>query len=208
MAKKSIKSRKIGRGQLPVKRSINLVGANKKQIDPKLALPGIVIILIFAFLIGKFAVADRLVDMYREQMKASELQAQIDEGYRKIASFGELAEQYSHYTYSGMTEDELDRRDRVEVIDMIRRVVVPRTRLNAWTISDNILDLTVTGSSLQEINLMAERLSDEEIVDFCTVATASTNDNNYYYGPELGEDSSVTARITVYLNGQEEEAVF
>ncbi len=60
MAKKS-KAKKPSRGHLPVKRTINLIGINEKPIDIKLAIPGIILILIAAFLIGKFAVADRLI---------------------------------------------------------------------------------------------------------------------------------------------------
>ena len=208
MAKKT-KKNKISRGHLPVKRTINLIGVNEKPIDVKIAAPAIILILIAAFLIGKFAVADRLAAMSREQNKVAQLQSQIDAGYAKIDSFGELADQYAHYTYSGLTEEEVNRCDRVEVIDMIRRVVAPKTKLDAWAINGNTLQLTVTGNTLQEINMMAASLENEDIVDFCTVATAATNDNYYNYNVrEVEEGSLVTARVTVYLNGPEEEAAF
>ena len=208
MAKNS-KAKKPSRGHLPVKRTINLIGVNEKPIDIKLAIPGIILILIAAFLIGKFAVADRLIAVNREQAKVYDLQRQIDEGYKKIDSYGELTDKYAHYTYSGMTEEEVTRADRVEVIDMIRRVVAPKVQLDAWVISENTLQLTVTGKSLQEINLVAQSIEDEDIVDFCTVTTAATNEQNYYTVPELTEEEQrVTARVTVYLNESEEEAVF
>ncbi len=208
MAKKS-KAKKPSRGHLPVKRTINLIGINEKPIDIKLAIPGIILILIAAFLIGKFAVADRLIAVSREQAKVYDLQRQIDEGYKKIDSYGELTDKYAHYTYSGMTEEEVTRADRVEVIDMIRRVVAPKVQLDAWVINENTLQLTVTGKSLQEINLVAQSIEDEDIVDFCTVTTAATNEQNYYTVPELTEEEQrVTARVTVYLNESEEEAVF
>lgn len=208
MAKKS-KAKKPSRGHLPVKRTINLIGINDKPIDLRIAIPGIILILIAAFLIGKFAVADRLIAVSREQSKVRALQTQIDEGYKKIDSYGELTDKYAHYTYSGMTEEEVTRADRVEVIDMIRRVVAPKVQLDAWVINENTLQLTVTGKSLQEINLVAQSIEDEDIVDFCTVTTAATNENNYYATPELTEEEQrVTARVTVYLNESEEEAVF
>ena len=208
MAKKS-KAKKPSRGHLPVKRTINLIGVNEKPIDLRIAIPGIILILIAAFLIGKFAVADRLIAVSREQGKVYDLQRQIDEGYKKIDSYGELTDKYAHYTYSGMTEEEVTRADRVEVIDMIRRVVAPKVQLDAWVINENTLQLTVTGKSLQEINLVAQSIEDEDIVDFCTVTTAATNEQNYYTVPELTEEEQrVTARVTVYLNESEEEAVF
>jgi len=209
MAKKS-KTKKLSRGHLPVKRSINLVGVNDKPIDVKIAIPGIILILIAAALIGKFAVADRIAAMNREQQKVAVLQSQISQGYAKIESYGDLNEQYAHYTYSGFTEEEVNRADRVDVISMIRRSVAPKTTVEAWSITENTLLLTVSGTSLQEINLMAQDLEKEDIVDFCTVATASTNDRYYngYYNVEPEEGGRVTARVTVYLNGPEEEAAF
>ena len=207
MAKTS-KKRKLSRGHLPVKRTINLVGLNEKPIDLKIAIPGIILILVAAFLLGKFGVADRLAEVSREQRKVAQLQSQIDAGYKRIDEFGELAEQYAHYTYSGMTDEEVNRTDRVEVIDMIRRVVAPKLTLDGWNIDENTLILTVTGATLQDINLVAQSLEKEDIVDFCTVTTATTNDN-YYNGYTLIEsEKDVTARVTVYLNGPEEEAGF
>ena len=208
MAKKS-KAKKPSRGHLPVKRTINLIGTNDKPIDLRIAIPGIILILIAAFLIGKFAVADRLIAVSREQAKVYALQRQIDEGYKKIDSYGELTDKYAHYTYSGMTEEEVTRADRVEVIDMIRRVVAPKVQLDAWVIDENTLQLTVTGESLQQINLVAQSIEDEDIVDFCTVTTAATNDNKKYQVHEqTDEEQTVTARVTVDLNDSEEEAVF
>ena len=51
------------RGRIPVKRTINLVPVNEDKISLKLAIPGILLILVLAGLFSKFLVIDRLTAM-------------------------------------------------------------------------------------------------------------------------------------------------
>ena len=64
--------------RLPTKRSLNLAGGYAKPINWKRAAPALAAVLVAAVLFGKFAVADRLTEMYRETGSAAALQAQLD----------------------------------------------------------------------------------------------------------------------------------
>ena len=190
----------ISAGRLPDKRSINLAVIGKNNINLVIAVPAIIAIVLVAFVFGKFAVADRLLAATRAEQEVNAIQAQIDEGYDKISGYGDITEIYSHYTYSGMTEEELNRADRVKVMDMLSRVVLPRATISTWTVTSNTLVLTMTGSTLQEINQISQDLMAEPNVDYCTVNTATT-------GPQSSISDIVDAKITVYLVKVSDEEV-
>ena len=194
------KVQKLSYKSLPKKRSINLAAVGENKIKISRLVIGVIVVLIAAGLIGKFAVYDRYAKLYEKQSEVAVLQQQVDYGYQRIASFGDLSDEYAHYTYAGMTAEELDLADRVDILAMIQEDVLSELYLNSWSISGNRLELNVSGSTLQQINLIAKSLQENEtMVDYTTVNTASTNNSSSSRG-------DVTATITVFLNGPREEA--
>jgi ribosome-binding ATPase YchF (GTP1/OBG family) len=156
------------------------------------------LILVVAAAFSKFLVIDRLAEVDAARAEVNRLQMKIDQGYEELAGFDDLADLYAHYTYSGFTQEELNRSDRVEVLRLIRSVVLPRTEVSSWTLSGNTLTINLNGETLQDINLLVQQLEAEDIVDFCTVNTANTKDNARLVLTEnLGP---VKARVMAYLN--------
>ena len=191
---------KLGLRQYPVKRSINLMAVGKKPINYSLVIPSLILLIALIVLFSKFLVIDRLAEVAAAQKQVSEYQARLDADYREIAGFEDLNEVYAHYTYSGFTQEELARPSRVAVLDMIRKVVLPKAQLSSWALSGDELTLVLTGNNLQEINMLAQAIQDDDLVNYCTVSTASTNDSRY----SEYETETVSARILVYLNPQAE----
>ena len=193
---------------LPTKRTINLVGVNEKPIDLKLAAPAIVLIILASLVLSKFTVVDRLSAMSRASRDAASVRSQLDNAYQELDSYGDLTEEYAHYTYAYMTAEELSRVDRTQVIDLIQRVVMPWVELGAWSVKGNELVLNVTGATLQDINLVTQRLYQEENVDFCSVSTAVMNEPGRQSARTLNSgmsgDTPVTAQVIVYLKAAEE----
>ncbi len=218
---KPVKSAAKGRIKLPVKHSINLAGAGEKPLNMKIGVPAIILILIAAVALGKFGVADRFAALSKANGEVSDLKFRLSETYAKIDQYSELEEKYAHYTYTGMTEEELSRVDRTETVKMIERVVLPSSSLAGWSITGNQLTITASAKTLQEINVIAQRLEEEEIVSYCQVTTAATDPKYEYYnsgngrstssdngeGSEEDEDAlhGVTAQITAFLILPEEE---
>ncbi len=191
---------KLGLRQYPVKRSINLAAVGKKPVNISLLIPALILLVLLLLLFAKFFVLDRLAEVEAAQNVVNDYKARLDADYREIAGFEDLNEVYAHYTYSGFTQEELARPSRVDVLDMIRKVVLPRAQLSSWTLSGDQLTLVLTGNSLQEINMLAQAIQDDELVNYCTVSTANTNDVRY----AEAENETVSARILVYLNPQAE----
>ena len=200
--KKSEKKAGGKRGKLPVKRSINLAMTDEKPVNWKVGIPAFILILVAAFAFGKFAVADRLLEVNRAEAEVAALRTELNAAYDRLNSFGELTEIYAHYTYSGMTQDEISRADRASAIALIRRVILPRGQVSNWTLSGNVLTLNFVCDDLRVVNRTVRDIESDPHVNFCTVNTAATNDNyNNIYA-----DGGLNARIMVYLNPAEEVA--
>ena len=189
---------------MPQKRSINLALVGVERIDPKLALAGSLIVLILAAMFSKFLVADRLAAMNRESAQVAALRTQLSQEYDKVASFGSIADEYAHYTYSGMTEEELSLVDRADVIRMIKEGTENNREVESWSLRGNVVTLTVSGRDLQEINQLARRLEQFDLVNTCTVTAASKEEIQAKgsSGPEDGS-SVVRANIIVFLQSEE-----
>ena len=171
----SKKSRKI-RGKLPVKKSINLALVGQKKTRVSTAILAIILILLVAAAFSKYFVMDRLAEVEREQRKVRDLRNELSAANAKLDSFGELNETYAHYTFSDMTAEEMRRVARSDVVELIERVVLPAAKLNSWDIKQNQLTINVTLDTLQDTNMLAQLLNEEEMVEFATVKNAVTNE--------------------------------
>ena len=195
------------KGSLPVKRIINLAEVDKKTIDLRIAIPAILLILVAAFLFGKFAVADRLIAVSRAEGEVAAARRELDAAYRRLDSFGELSDLYAHYTYSGMNDEEIHRTDRAEILNLLRNVVLPDVEVSAWNVKGNTLNITMTAGTLEEINHTVQKVNGNELVDFCTVSNAKTNENKRTVTrgnrEETVIETSVTAQVVAYLNPDE-----
>lgn len=186
--------------RLPGKRTINLAGAGKKKLDLRIAIPAIILIVAIAVLVSKFAVIDRFNELTAAENEVSAIRRQLDDGYKKIDSYGDLVELYAHYTYSDMTQEELARADRVVAMDMLSRLVMPELEIKSWDIKDNVMTVNVLGESLQQVNLISQRLMEESNVDYCTVSTAVTE-----FKTDDDFSDWVNVQLTVYLLSTSEE---
>ena len=172
------KTRKPARGHMPVKRSINLATVGEKPINPVTAVPAVVIVVILAVLLSKFAVTDRFAKVAAMQREVSQVQKQVDEVTAALDEFGELTERYAHYTYTGFTADELTRTDRIKIMDLVERKIMPSMVGASWSVSGNQMVINIQDLTLEDINQMVQDLEAEELVDYCTVTTARKSSNS------------------------------
>ena len=185
----------LGRTAKAPKKQINLALAGQKKKHYWVAVPAIGGIVVVAGVIGKVAVADRLVQMSEAQSAVSQMQQQVDDITAYIDSFGDLQETYAHYTYQGLTGDELSFLNRPEVLKLMTDIIFPKVMVSSWSVSGNQLSLPVTGENLSDINSLVQELEQEPIVDYCNVMTAVTDGNTE---TEATADK-VTGQIVIYL---------
>lgn len=189
----------LGRTAHAPKKQINLALAGQKKKHYFVAIPAIGAIIVAAGVIGKVAVADRLVKMSEAQSAASELQKQVDDITAYIDSFGDLQETYAHYTYQGLNADELSYLNRPEVLQLMKNVIFPKVTVSSWSVSGNQLTLPVTGENLSDINSLVQELEQVPIVDYCNVMTAVTDSNSTDENGNPVSSDTVTGQIIVYL---------
>ena len=191
----------LGRTACAAKKQINLALAGQKKKHYFVAIPAIGAIVAAAGFLGKVAVADRLVEMSVQQSLASDLQKQVDDVTDYIAGFGDLQQTYAHYTYQGLSVDELSYINRPKVLKLMKEVIFPKVTVSSWSLSGNQLTLPVTGENLSDINALVQQLEDEKLVDYCNVMTAVTDGNQE---TERAADK-VTGQIVVYLADSTED---
>ena len=209
----------LKRSKLPAKRSINLAEVGIEKMNTKAAVPGVILVLALAVAFGKFGVADRLTAMSLAQSEAADAQARLSAAYNELQQYDDIDNVYAHYTFSGMTDEELIRVPRDQVIGLIERIIMPESMTSSWVVNENILTLTVTGETLQDINLLVGQLEGDPLVSYCTVTTATMDEKRYTDGyirnifgeiiavEEADPTPEVRANIVIFLqNPTEEEA--
>lgn len=194
------KNANAARGHMPVKRSINFANVGEKRMSTATAVVSIVLVVIVAALISKFAVIDRFAEVSRIQRENRNIQAEIDADKAEIERQKPMQIEYAHYTYDDMTNDERNNADRAAVMDLIRLKVSSVTPVNAWSISGNRLMMSITGYSLESVNNMVLRLQEDPLVDYCTVATASQTTLS---SSDIQTEEYVVANVEVYLKNAE-----
>ena len=196
------------RGKMPSKRSINLAPVGVKRIDPKRVAAWLFFVLVIAGLFGKFLVMDRLGEVIRANAELVRVREQLLEEYGRIGSYSGLEDEYAHYTYSGMTETELSLVDRSAVIRLVKERTENSKEVESWSLRGNLLTLTVSAGDLSEINEIARRLEESEMVNTCTVTAAAKEDpqkTGNWGGSDTAGENIVRANIIVYLQIETEE---
>ena len=198
------KAKKRSRVRVPVKRSINLATVGEKKQHWLAAIPAIALIVAAAAVFSKYLVMDRLQLLSDAQSEVRTVQQQLDSTRSRIESFGELNDVYAHYTYSGMTQEELNRVDRVAALELLERVVLPRTAVESWTLSGNTLTLSISGSTLEDINETVQLLLAEDIVAYSYITGAQTV-GEVTSSDDVRNEETVRANLVIELENPPEE---
>ena len=208
---KNTKGKILKKVSYPTKDKINFADVGVAPMKIEVLVPAIVLIIVCACLLSKFFVVDRLVAYNKLASEVSSLENRLDEANTKIESYGELEEEYSHYTYSGMTTEEMILQNRVDIVNLINKYILDKAEVGSWTISGNEVSIPITGVTFHEIGNIVAEIEEDSMVDHCEVIAASTNDNGIVYNSATSDISALsgtdgaTAQVTIYLKDVETE---
>jgi hypothetical protein len=194
--KKGKKEKKIKKGAIPTKNFINIQVNKKKKFSLKKNLPVIILIAILFIVFCKFMVIDRLTATVTESAHVAELQQELTQTNSKIKTLSKLDDEYAHYTTSGMTEEELERVDRVKAMRLIQDAFMHGNVSKSWNLTGNIMTLQVTGSSLKGLSQLASELESRPIVERCVTSSADKNSEE--------NNGKVEVTFTIYLQQPKE----
>ena len=186
-----------GKGRTPTKREINLAGVTEKGMDIKTAAAAIVLIIVAATIFSIFGVGGRFAKLAAAEREAADAQRQLDQAYETLAGYEMTQEEYAHYTFENMTEEELSQVEREDVLRLLDAKVIGRCEVEYWSVSDNVLQLRIVGSTLEQVNRILQDLISDDLVSYGTVSMAQKEDRE-----ETGSNTNVTADIEILLNGR------
>lgn len=192
-------------GTYPTKDKINFAEIGVTPMKPEILIPGMILVVLFAILISKFFVVDRLVAYNKLNSEVSALQVQLDEANETIESYRDVEEKYAHYTYSEMHGDELALQNRMDVVGLINKYILGRAQVGSWTITGNEVNIPITGVTFTEIGQIVAQIEEDDMVDHCEVIAASTNDEGIVYNSASSDISALTGtsgatgQVTIYL---------
>ncbi len=201
LTKKQNSKSHLSKGKLPTKRYINLAEIEVNTLDKKTAIAAIIVIIAGAVIFSIYGVAARFAKLYDEQAQTNKVQQELNEAYDTLAQYDMTEEEYAHYTFAGMTDEELSQVEREEVLELLDETVIGKCKVEYWTVSENVLELRIVDSTLKAINEITRGIDAHELVSYTTVSTAQKED---------GSDSSekgVTADVVVHLNGRTHSSI-
>ncbi len=182
-----------------LKTTINFVGIEEKETNWLLAIPGIIVILIVSVMISKFGVIDRYAKLSAAQAEAAAMEGRVKEGMEKIASAGDLTDQFYHYTWTGMTDEEIMRESRVKIANLISFINGQGLSVKSYALTGPQLSVIVRGSSLDQISQVLALVRKEKIVETCSVSMAQMNTD------EQSASTGVDAQLNIFIRALSSE---
>ena len=181
----------IGKTKYPEKTSLNLVEKAKTQSKPGVQILLFVIFLVLLAIFVKFMVVDKLVEAYEAETVYMTMQNQIAQLQEANQDYEKVREEYSHYGNGYLNDAERAERDRMEMMKIIDKHVVRRSKVETIEIAENAASLTINEIGLKTVAAMVAALEDEDVVSYVTVSTAGTNKDS---------NQVVQAVMTIFFN--------
>lgn len=149
---------------------------HKSEFNPvKVGVIALAIILV-TLLFTKFAILDPLQQKTDALAELSAKQDQMDILNAKLAGWDELQALYGRYSYGWMTENETNLVERMDIVRLLETKILPRARIEDFTISGNVLTVNLEGITLKQTSSLVTTLEQDPLVTSATVYKASNDD--------------------------------
>lgn len=191
-------SKRIKNSQVPVKRTLNLVLREEKQVDPARMLPAILAAVVLLALVGKFGVADRFAAVQAARDRAADVQDQYLALLAEDADYDEVVAEYNRYSFGGMTDEEKVVADRAQVLDLIEQQLLLSADIASVELNGNELNVEMSGITLEDAAAILARLNTSDLVSGVTVYTAGTG-QGAQNAPNANAAQASTATITMTI---------
>lgn len=167
-------NKKIGKTKYPEKTYINLATSDRDTGENKLPIVFFVLFLIVLMVFVKFMVIDKLSEAYQAQKEYQQMESLIGQLKEGNTEYEEVKAEYSHYGNGYLNEEERAEQDRLEIVNLISKKVLPKASVSSLQISGNVATLTIDNTRLSVVSDVVSVLEDSQIVDYVNVTTAGT----------------------------------
>ena len=196
------------KGHYPTKTSINLVYKEKNTKKNMAALGLFALFLVALAIFTKFMVIDQIAAVDAAEKLYHTRQSQLSALQEANAVYDEVEYEYSHFGIGNLSEEELARHDRENMLNVIDEKVGISKGIRTIQISENTVTISFLTLELKDMSTIVSRLEESEYVSYVTVSKASTMNYVVTYVDEFGNRiadiddetrEAVTNQITVYF---------
>jgi type IV pilus assembly protein PilM len=177
----------------------------KKKSNIGAVLCAIAAVILVILLAAKFLVLDRFSSLAKAQKNVEDLEAQIELGNQFINSGDELAEEFYHYTWTDMTDEEKDRVSRKEVAELVKIINNNKVSVRQIFVSENVLTVDITTDTLQSVSELSESLNGQKSVESVQVENAQKLEKDGYEQTDItleGEEVKTVVPGTIVVEAQ------
>lgn len=179
----------------PTKRSMNLYFRQDRTSAPATAALYILFALALLLVLGKVAVYDPWAETTALEEQAAALEAQNAAQIQQLKDYNQVLQEYLRVL---PTQQEQETVDRMEILNLIDRVVRPAAQITKLSIAEDKVLLTFSGVTLSRAAELVTQLEQGDFVVSTSVDTATS-------GQDEGDQATVTVFFTVTTGEAQEE---
>lgn len=190
-----IRPRRKGKQEVyPTKRTMNLYFRQDRTSAPATAALYILFALAVLLVLGKVAIYDPWAETTALEEQAAALEVQNAAQIEQLKDYNQVLQDYLRVL---PTQQEQGLVDRLEILNLIDRVVRPAAQITKLSIEEDKVLLTFSGVTLSRAAELVTQLEQADFVATTSVDTATS-------GQEEGNQATVTVFFTV-TTGEEQE---
>ena len=190
-----IRPRRKGKQEVyPTKRTMNLYFRQDRTSAPATAALYILFALAVLLVLGKVAIYDPWAETTALEEQAAALEAQNAAQIEQLKDYNQVLQDYLRVL---PTQQEQGLVDRLEILNLIDRVVRPAAQITKLSIEEDKVLLTFSGVTLSRAAELVTQMEQADFVATTSVDTATS-------GQEEGNQATVTVFFTV-TTGEEQE---
>ncbi|MEG1396759.1 MAG: hypothetical protein RSC82_07260 [Oscillospiraceae bacterium] len=146
--------------QLPSKSTMNLMMKEKSTYSPGRVFWGLAVVILLSLVVGKFAVADRIGDIYDRQTALAEVVAENGRMAEEAADYEKIYEKYSQFSSGWMTEEEQALYGRMDILDKVQSQFMAAGHVSQFSIAGNVLSVDFVNTPLSAASDLMSRLKE------------------------------------------------
>lgn len=183
-------------GKMPTKTSINLVVKKESALKTRKGITWTIIGALAVVLLAGLLIVRPIIGLISARAEVEDLTSELEQINKEIGDNADIEKEYAHYTIEDMTPDELARVDRVSVMRLVDTVNKSGGSVTGFELSENVMVIKEQGSTLAELNNIAQTLEQQDIVERCVINSADKGKQ---------DTAGVEASFIIYLTNGETE---
>lgn len=170
---------KAGRGpKMPSKTTMNLAITEKAEGTKNTNIIIAIVCVIGVVLFAKFGIWDVIQKEKAAQAEVDAVQEQVDQNTATLARYEKVAKKYSHFYYAFLSDEELKIMDRIELLDILGTELFSEAAMKSVNVKDNMATLEFNDVTLEQLGVLADKLSQNEFVKNVDVNTTATYEDD------------------------------